>query len=178
MAGEAVFWILFVQFYHDLVTGDLGDNACGGDGEAKAVALDDEFCGAGESFCRISVNQREIGKLFNLFQCPRHCQMGGVEDVELVDISDIHQCHAYENTLVRNKGCEYLLAAGFGDLFGVVYRAQNAVFLFPKKLRVEQCCDCADRSRQRTASSFIDSGDPAITLTPCLLFKCQQLNKR
>ena len=76
---------LAVDFLHDVVASDLGDDASGGDRERDRVALDDAIVRVGELAERESVDEAVVGRFAEALDRAAHGEVGGLEDVDSVD---------------------------------------------------------------------------------------------
>ena len=91
----AVAGIGFCKLAHQSVTEHLGNYRGGCDGEAFAVTLYNGLCRAGQFWQAVAVNQHRGRSNREIAGGPLHGEIGGVEDVHLVDLGDI--CHADSN---------------------------------------------------------------------------------
>ncbi len=88
----AITGIGFGKFAHQPVTEHLGDHRGGGDGEAFAVTLYNGLCRAGQFGEAVAVDQHRGRSNREIAGGPLHGEIGGVQDVQFVDLGDI--CHA------------------------------------------------------------------------------------
>ena len=76
---------LAVDFLHDVVAGDLGDDAGGGDRERNRIALHDAIVRVEKLAERQAVDEAVVGRFAEVFDCAAHGEVGGLEDVDSVD---------------------------------------------------------------------------------------------
>lgn len=88
MAGKPILGKFTVEFVHDPIAGDLGQNAGGGNAEAQTIPAHEGSLFHGESLHGESVDQgvsRRMSVFLQSIQGTPHRQMGGSEDIELSD---------------------------------------------------------------------------------------------
>jgi hypothetical protein len=156
--GEAVSWVEAIEFDHALIAKDLGDDAGGGDAVAAAVALDKGGMRHGQGGDRQTIDQGMNGSGFESLEGAAHGGVGGPQDVHGVDRGriDFGDC---EGNMMRAQPLEERFAPGRLDLFGIV-ESQEIIGQAPFDPAVgEDEGDGDDRSGQRTASGFIDTGE-------------------
>ena len=88
MAGKPVLGKFPIEFIHEPVAGDLGQDTGGGNAEAQTIPSHEGSLFHGESFHRESVDQgmsRRMSIVLQSIQGAPHRQMSGSQDVELSD---------------------------------------------------------------------------------------------
>ena len=120
MPGKAEFRKLPVDLAHQAVTRDLGDDAGGGDGKRKSVALDDGIMRQRETSHRQAINQAMIGAGNERFHRAAHRQMGGAQDVEAVDFLTVRSGHGPADVwMFRDPQIKFLTTRG-ADFFRII----------------------------------------------------------
>jgi len=158
VAGEAVLGIGLVQFGHDAVAGDFGEDAGGGDGEAAGVAFDLILSGAGEAGDGQAVDEGEVGKGREGIERPGHGEVGGAEDIEAVDLLRFDDGDGGEEFRGGVEEIEELTAFGGGEFLGVV-EVQQSGRRVVQQVRGEEDSGGDDGSGEGAAAGFIDPGN-------------------
>ncbi len=118
VAVEAVQRVAPVQGHHFRVAGHLGEDRCGGDRRHPAVALDHRFGGTGEHRAPITVHQHRVHVNSQGFHRPHHGQMGGVVNVQTVDLVGLGAAQGpAQGALADGRGEP--LPARRGELLGI-----------------------------------------------------------
>ena len=125
--GEAILRILRVEFDHDAVAGDFGDDAGGGDGDAERVAADERGVIDGEAAHWESVDEGVVGCRGQGFDGAGHGEMGGAEDVEGVDFSNSGFTDGPVDFGVGGQNGMEAFALFGGELFGVIEAVEGEV---------------------------------------------------
>jgi hypothetical protein len=123
--GETVFGPLFVVPAHEAVTGDLGEDAGGGNAVALGVALDDGGLGRGERWHGQTIHQRMRGGRGELGERGVHRAMGRLEDVDFVNDQRVNDPNAEMDFGFHVNGFEELLANFLGEFFGVIEASER-----------------------------------------------------
>jgi len=97
MFRKAEFRELTVDFPHDPVAGHLGDDAGRRDRERTAVAFDDGIVRKRETGDWQSIDQAMVGAAGEGVDGAAHGQVGGPQDIELVDFEVIRRGHGPED---------------------------------------------------------------------------------
>ncbi len=86
MLRKAELGELAVDFPHQPIAGDFGDDAGGRDRERKAVAFDDGIIRQRKIPQRQPVDQAMVRANVQSLDCPAHGEVGRSQNVELVDL--------------------------------------------------------------------------------------------
>lgn len=154
VAGEAVDGILLVERLHEAVSGDLGDDAGGGNGETTGIASDDVPVGAGESGYGESVDQGQFGEWIEGLEGLGHGAMGGSEDVKPVDLIGLEDGHADAEVGEVLQGVVESFAFFRTQLFGIVEIGEGGGEI-PEEMGGKIHCRRDHGTGQGTASGFI-----------------------
>ena len=115
--GESVVRKLEVNFTHEAVSGDFCDDAGGGDREGKSVAFDDAVVRKWEIFHWEAVDEAVLGGWRDGFRGPAHGEVGGAEDVEVVDFLVVGSGDGPTDFRMGRELLKQGFAAGCGDFF-------------------------------------------------------------
>lgn len=119
VAGEAILRIIRVEFDHQTVAGDLGDDAGGRYAEAQRIALDQRGLIDRQSSHGEPVDQGVVGARPQALDSAGHGEVGGAKDVEAVDFRNVCASGRPEDGGVRGEDGEKFFATGGGDFFRI-----------------------------------------------------------
>jgi len=120
MPGKAELRKLAVDFPHQAVAGDFGDDAGGRDREREAVALDDGVMRHRETAHRQAVDEAMIGRGIDGLDRPAHREVAGAQDVEAVDFQAIGHGHRPDDLRISGEFLIEDLPSCGGDFFGII----------------------------------------------------------
>lgn len=152
VAGKAILRKAGVEFEHDAVAGDLGDDAGGGDAEAEGVTADNGGVGHGQTGDGQTVHQGVAGRPAERVQGTGHRQVCGAEDVEAVDFVRPGGGDRPADIRVGGEGGVQAFAAARCEFLGVVESGQGDVV-------GKDDGGGDDGSGEGPASGFINAGD-------------------
>jgi len=143
---------------HHTVAGNFRNHTGGGNAERLGVAIDDSSLGKRKGRDRQAVNKEVFRKRCQTRDGSLHGQVGCAEDVNLIDFCDRGYADSEYNFGVRNQCLIIAFASQGGELLGVVE---------PNKPKIWWQHDGGGdhRSRQRSASCLVDSGDTINSLS-------------
>ena len=173
MEGESITRVHLFKLEHQTVTGDLGDDARGGDRVTEGIALDHGRLGTGEPWDREAVDQDVLGGGNQGVERAAHGFVGGAEDVDGIDGGGVEAGDLELHLGVAGEFREELLASGGCELFGIVQLAQC------RGQAVAQPGPWKDHGRggngtgQRAAPGFVDAGDALDTARDQVAFIAQ-----
>ena len=151
VAGEAILRILRVEFDHEAVAGDFGDDAGGGDGNAKGVAADERRVVDGEAAHGESVDEGVVGFRGQGLDGAGHGEVGGAKDVEGIDFLDAGGADGPVDFGAGGQGSVEAFAFFGGELFGVIEADEGEV-------RRQDDGGGDDGAGEGSASGFVDTG--------------------
>ena len=120
MPGKAEFRKLAVDFPHQAVACDFGDDAGCRDRKREPVALDDGVMRHGETAHRQAVDQAMVGQGIDGLDRAAHREMGGAQDVEAVDFPAIGQRHRPDDIRISGELVIEGIPPRRGDFFGII----------------------------------------------------------
>src|SRR5579862_47621 len=100
---EAVAGVLAVEIHHHAVARDLGDDRCGGDAEALAIATDDFRLRQFEAWNQATVNQYVAGSEPQGFERAAARGHRRPKDVETIDLVHFGDADADRDCLLANR---------------------------------------------------------------------------
>lgn len=162
VGGKAVAGMAGVQFEHPAVARDLGEDAGGGDGQARRVALDDGVVGDGETADGEAVDEGQVDPAGDGRDGAGHRQVRRAEDVQAVDLLDRGLGDAVGDEgapLRRGEACKEKLPPRGRELFRIVKALQGAIGFAFEPGAVEEDRGGDHRARQGAAAGFVDAGD-------------------
>ncbi len=119
VAGETILWILRVEFDHEAVAGDFGNNACRGNTQAQRVAFDQSGVIDGQTAHRKPVDERMVRTPRQGFDGAGHGQMRGAQDIETVDFLHAGLGHGPEDFCACGQNGVNLFTFGRADFFRI-----------------------------------------------------------
>lgn len=117
---EAVLGIFFVQFGHEAVARDFGEDAGGGDGKTFGVAIDQGGLGMERGKDVRAVDQGMVWCGRELQERLVHGTQAGLEDIDGIDDLDIHGGDGPGNEWRLGEEIEEAFPILFGELLGIV----------------------------------------------------------
>ena len=153
MLRKAELGKLPVQFAHDPIPGDFGDDAGRRDGKRETVSFHDGVMGKrkipdGESIDQAVVRLGEKG-----FRGPAHRQMSRPQDVELVDFPAVRSGHSPDDLWVSSQLFVKKIALPSTDFFGIVESGTG-------KTAGQNDCRRSYGAGERPPARFIHACDP------------------
>ena len=118
--GEVVAGVAGFEVEAEVVTGDFGHDGGAGDEEAACVAFDDGGVGGWEAFYGEAIDEGVVGQARECFEGTAHGEVGGIEDIELVNLLDRGDANAYGHLGVVCEDSPKRLSTLLGELLGVV----------------------------------------------------------
>ena len=164
--GESVPGVAFVERVHDLIAGDLGENAGTGDGIAEGVPLRNSGLARGKRADWQSIDEEVIGGRVELCDGAKHGGMGGGEDVELVDFLGLGESDGELEAWCLVNGIEESLSSGRGELFGIVELLELLWSSASLPMGGEDECGGDDGTCERAASGLVNACDPEALSLP------------
>ena len=156
--GELIVGEDGVECKHEAVALDFGDDASGGDGKAEAVAADDGLLGPGEILDGESVDEDHVrGRGAEGGDGAAHGEVGGAEDIELVDFAGAGLAGGEAHVGVVGEGFVEVFALGAAEFFGVVEEGEVEVF-------GQEDGGGEHGTGEGAAAGFVDAGDEAAAL--------------
>ena len=150
VASEAILRINGVPFLHAQVAMRFREDGGCGDGYAAGIALDQGFL-LHQDVELHGVDEEVVGQNCELLQGGGHGLTRGLVNVPGVDALGVHLSDGPSESVFADARCE--LRAAFGsELFGII-QADNA------PLGIENHRSGNDRTKQRAASGFVNTGD-------------------
>lgn len=165
---KIVIWKLLVEFFHDSISSDLGEDACSCDGEREGVAVHNGSLGFPKEWHKISVDESPVGRWVELIARSHHGFPCGFEDVDPINLVGIDQGDAPIHVAVGGKFEVNFLSRFFGELLGVVEGPMS-------KLTRQDDRHGYHRSCQGSSTDFIDSADAAGSLTPGFTLEAKEV---
>ena len=156
--SETVLGVEHVEFAHEGVTMDLGDDRGGGDGERERVAVEDAGLGAGMIDAH-GVNEQVVGCDAEALDGDEHGEAGGLVDVEAIDGLGVDFGDRKGDGNLADLAIE-ALALLAGELLGVFETHAGE----DSDLRRENHGGGDDGAEERTATDFVDAGDDAVAV--------------
>jgi hypothetical protein len=117
---KAVAWIKRIELPHQTVSGDLGQNARGGDGVAAGIPGDQGGLGIRQPFNPKTIDEDVLGTRADLVEGLLHSPPGGLANVDPVDDLNIDPGDRPPNPGMAGKGRKELVSLRLGELLGVV----------------------------------------------------------
>jgi hypothetical protein len=99
--GKAVSGMLAIQFDHQTIARDFGEDAGGSDRIAFTVAFDDRGMRNFERLDGAAIDEYVLRGWMQLIQGEIHGAVGGLEDVDLIDRFHIDHAYPVANLRVR-----------------------------------------------------------------------------
>jgi hypothetical protein len=150
--AETILRELRAKVTHDPVAGDLRDNACGGDAQADAVAIDNCRLRKWKRDHRQPIDQSVIWRFDQGFDRQTHGAMARAQDVDPIDLDGINNGDSPSDFGSRDQFTINLFAQFRRELFGIVQASMTEFFR-------KNHCGRDDWTRQRTAAGFINPGN-------------------
>ena len=101
--AETILRELRAKVTHDPVARDLRDNACRGDAQADAIAIDNCGLRKWKRNDRQTINQNVVRRFEQRFNREAHRTVARAEDVNPVDLNRIHNAHGPSDFGIRNQ---------------------------------------------------------------------------
>lgn len=164
VAGEVIVGQNGVERKHEAVALHFGDDACGGDAEAEGVAAHDGLLGPGEIADGEAVDEDHVwGGEAEGGHGALHGEVGGAEDVEVVDFGWGGEAGGEADAGVVGEFFVEALALGGGDFFGIVQAGVVEVV-------GEEDGGGEDGAGEAAAADFVDADDAAAAVEAVGLF--------
>ena len=163
VAIETIARIARVEFEHDPVASDLGDNRGGRDRRAACVAVDDRTLRHHEIGHPKRIDQHEIGKRHQAEDGPLHCPQGRLMNIDRVDLGRIRGGHCPARRPARD-----LLIQPRAFERGHGFRVADSGNV---SLWIEHDGGRDDGTREAAAANLVDAGDQVEPQPPDRVFE-------
>lgn len=167
VCGKSVSRIVQIQFAHQAVAGNLGNDRGGGDRKAEGIPLFDGLLGDGGFNGADAVDQQEIGNGGKLRDRLQHGLPCGLQDIDPVDHLGPDDADADRRGLLHDQ-VEQAFPCLRGQLFGVVNLGQAQSLRQDDGSRYH-------RAGQGAAAGLVDTGNRPVSTALGLLFEGQDI---
>jgi hypothetical protein len=162
--GEPVTGVQFIQFNHEAIASDLGDDGGAGYRKGYLISLHDASLRQVDLRQADEVDEQRIGRRSEVIDGLAHCHLCRSGDAVLVYRFRRDLANAYSDGGLAYQRAEVLARLGC-KLLAVAHEVQ------PGGIEIERKdhCPCHHRPRQRAAPHLVDAGDEVIALLRQLL---------
>jgi hypothetical protein len=103
MLVEAILRELSAEVTHHPVARDLGDDACSGDTQANAIAINDRCLRNWKRNHGQTIDQDVVRRLEQSFDCEAHCTVACTQDIDSIDLHGIDDADPPSDLLIRDQ---------------------------------------------------------------------------